>query len=98
MFENYEQILEYWFIRRKALYIERINRSRVLMQLRVQYYENVLHRSTDQAGLDFWTGALDSHAATSAQVLAAISESRENIDGTAALIGNGLVLDQPLMT
>jgi Ca2+-binding RTX toxin-like protein len=60
-------------------------------------YENVLHRSADQAGLDFWTGALDSHAATGAQVLAAISESRENIDGTAALIGNGLVLDQPLM-
>ena len=63
-----------------------------------KFYENVLHRSADQAGLDFWTGALDSHAATSAQVLAAISESRENIDGTAALIGNGLVLDQPLMT
>jgi Ca2+-binding RTX toxin-like protein len=63
-----------------------------------KFYENVLHRSADQAGLDFWTGALDSHAATSAQVLAAISESRENIDGTAALIGNGLVLDQPFMT
>jgi Ca2+-binding RTX toxin-like protein len=63
-----------------------------------KFYENVLHRSADQAGLDFWAGALDSHAATSAQVLAAISESRENIDGTAALIGNGLVLDQPLVT
>jgi hypothetical protein len=63
-----------------------------------KFYENVLHRAADQAGLDFWTGALDSHAATSAQVLAAISESRENIDGTAALIGNGLVLDQPLVT
>jgi Ca2+-binding RTX toxin-like protein len=63
-----------------------------------KFYENVLHRAADQAGLDFWTGALDSHAATRAQVLAAISESHENIDGTAALIGNGLVLDQPLMT
>lgn len=41
-FDNYEQILEYWFIRRKNLYIERINRSCVLMKLRVQYYENVL--------------------------------------------------------
>jgi Ca2+-binding RTX toxin-like protein len=63
-----------------------------------KFYDNVLHRAPDQAGLDFWTGALDSHAATSAQVLAAISESRENVDGTAALIGNGLVLDQPLIT
>jgi Ca2+-binding RTX toxin-like protein len=63
-----------------------------------KFYENVLHRAADQAGLDFWTGALDSHAATSAQVLAAISESRENIDGTAALIGNGLVFDQPFVT
>lgn len=63
-----------------------------------KFYENVLHRAADQAGLDFWTGALDSHAATNAQVLAAISESRENIDGTAALIGNGLVFDQPFVT
>jgi Ca2+-binding RTX toxin-like protein len=63
-----------------------------------KFYENVLHRAADPAGLDFWTGVLDSHAATSAQVLAGISESRENIDGTAALIGNGLVLDQPLIT
>lgn len=62
------------------------------------FYEHVLHRPADTAGLDFWTGVLDSHAATGAQVLAAISESRENIDGTAALIGNGLVLDQPLIT
>jgi Ca2+-binding RTX toxin-like protein len=63
-----------------------------------KFYENVLHRAADPAGLDFWTGVLDGHAATGAQVLAAISESRENIDGTAALIGNGLVLDQTLIT
>lgn len=41
-FDNYEQILEYWFIRRKNLYIERINRNCVLMKLRVMYYDNVL--------------------------------------------------------
>lgn len=63
-----------------------------------EFYENVLHRAPDAGGLDYWTGVLDNHAATGAQVLAAISESRENIDGTAALIGNGLVLDQPIIT
>lgn len=63
-----------------------------------KFYENVLHRPADAGGLDFWTGVLDTHAATGAQVLAAISESPENIDGTAALIGNGLVLDHPLIT
>lgn len=59
-----------------------------------EYYENVLHRAPDQAGLAFWAAALDTGAATDAQVLAAISESAENVAGTAALIGNGLVLDQ----
>lgn len=63
-----------------------------------KYYDNVLHRAADPAGLDFWTKALDTHAATNAQVLAAISDSPENVAGTAALIGNGLVLDYPIMT
>lgn len=59
------------------------------------FYENVLHRAPDAAGLAYWTGLLDRQAATGAQVLAAISDSPEHIDGTAALIANGLVLDQP---
>ncbi|WP_296942362.1 DUF4214 domain-containing protein [uncultured Massilia sp.] len=54
-----------------------------------KYYENILHRAPDAGGLDFWTGVLDSHGASVAQVLAAISESTENREGTAALIGNG---------
>ncbi len=54
-FNNYEEILGYWFTRRKALYIERINRSRVLMKLRVQYYENVLRyiEADGQANKEF---------------------------------------------
>lgn len=59
------------------------------------FYENVLHRAPDADGLAYWTGLLDRHAATGAQVLAAISDSPEHIDGTAALIANGLVLDHP---
>jgi Tol biopolymer transport system component len=47
-------------------------------------YQNVLHRAGEAAGLAFWTNALDSGAASLAQVLAAFSESPENI---AALVG-----------
>ena len=54
-----------------------------------KYYENILHRAPEQAGLDFWAGALDK-GASQASVLAAISESQENIDGTAAVIGSGM--------
>lgn len=54
-----------------------------------KYYQNILHRAPEQGGLDFWSGALDSKAASTAEVLAGISESKENIDGTAAVIGNG---------
>jgi hypothetical protein len=53
-----------------------------------KYYQNILHRAPEGAGLDFWAGALDKGVAV-ADVLAAISESQENIDGTTAVIGNG---------
>jgi Ca2+-binding RTX toxin-like protein len=63
-----------------------------------KYYEHILHREPEQGGLDFWTGVLDSKAATVAQVLAAISESQENVDNSVALIGSaGPVLDIPLI-
>jgi hypothetical protein len=63
-----------------------------------KYYEHILHRAAEQAGLDFWTGVLDSKAATNAEVLAAISESKENVDLSVQLIGSGLVFDTPIMT
>lgn len=63
-----------------------------------KYYEHILHRAPEQAGLDFWTGVLDSKAATNAEVLAAISESKENVDLSVQLIGSGLVFDTPIMT
>lgn len=63
-----------------------------------KYYDHILHRTPDQAGLDFWTGVLDNKAATNAEVLAAISESKENVDLSVQLIGSGLVFDAPIMT
>lgn len=58
-----------------------------------RYYDNILHRAPDQGGLDYWTGLLDSGKATNAQVLAAISESPENIENSAAVIGPGVIID-----
>lgn len=57
-------------------------------ELVTRYYTNILDRAPEQAGLDFWVGKLDS-GATRAEVLAGISESAENIAGSAALIANG---------
>ncbi|MGZ5199558.1 MAG: DUF4214 domain-containing protein [Telluria sp.] len=62
-----------------------------------QWYQNILHRAPDKAGLDFWAGALDSHAASQAQVLAGISESHENYTLSLTLIGNGYLVHDPLI-
>lgn len=54
-----------------------------------KYYQNILHRAPEQGGLDFWSGVLDTKKASLAEVLAGISESPENVAGTAAIIGAG---------
>jgi hypothetical protein len=58
-------------------------------ELVTKYYENILHRTPDAGGLDFWTGVLDSKSAGTADVLAAISDSGENKAGLIGVIGNG---------
>jgi hypothetical protein len=63
-----------------------------------KYYEHILHRTPDAGGLAFWSGVLDGHAASQAQVLAAISESPENLALSITLIGNGVVMDPVLVT
>ncbi|MGZ5199559.1 MAG: DUF4214 domain-containing protein [Telluria sp.] len=63
-----------------------------------EYYQHILGRTGEKAGIDFWAGVLDSHAATGAQVLAAISDSPENVQHSITLIGNGVVADLPVMT
>ncbi|GGX93187.1 DUF4214 domain-containing protein [Massilia dura] len=54
------------------------------------FYANVLHRAPDQGGLDFWVGALDSHAADAAHVLASFSESPENIAQLTGVLAHGI--------
>lgn len=54
-----------------------------------KYYENILGRAPEKAGWDYWTDVLDQKQASVAQVLANISESGENISGTAAVIAAG---------
>lgn len=58
-------------------------------ELVTKYYENILGRAPEKAGLDYWANALDNKHVTVAEALAMISESGENVTGTAALIANG---------
>ena len=51
------------------------------------FYQNVLHREPDRAGLDYWTNALDKKIATLPEVLFGFSDSGENKAAVAALIG-----------
>jgi hypothetical protein len=48
-----------------------------------------LRYPAEPAGLTYWTGVLDTKAAGSSDVLAAISESGENQAGLIGVIGNG---------
>lgn len=58
------------------------------LELVTRYYTNILDRAPEEAGLKFWVDKLDS-GISRADVLAGISESAENISGSAALIANG---------
>lgn len=51
-------------------------------------YRNVLHRAPDKGGVDFWIGALDG-GVDRADVLLAFSDSGENVQQVAALVGTG---------
>lgn len=52
-------------------------------------YVNALHRQPDEAGVAFWTNVLDTGGATRMEVLAAFSESAENLAAVATVIGDG---------
>jgi hypothetical protein len=55
-----------------------------------RFYQNVLHRTPDQAGFDYWVGVLDKHAASVTQVLAGFSESPENQAALIGVVGTGI--------
>ncbi|WP_373887954.1 DUF4214 domain-containing protein [Massilia sp. WF1] len=57
----------------------------------LRLYHNILHREPDAGGYAYWVGILDNKQATLPYVLAFFSDSPENQDGVAALIGNGIV-------
>ena len=53
-------------------------------------YRNVLDRAPDPGGFAFWLDVLDSGRDDVAGVLASFSESAENVDAVAPLIGQGI--------
>lgn len=56
-----------------------------------RFYENVLQRKPDQAGLDFWVDLLDRKQVGAAAVLAEFAESAENKKLLAPVIAQGMV-------
>jgi hypothetical protein len=59
------------------------------LDLVTKFYQNILHRAPDSGGLNFWVDALNGHAASVPDVLAAISESAENKAALVGVIGDG---------
>jgi hypothetical protein len=55
-----------------------------------KFYQNVLHRPGEAAGIDFWVGLLDQHAITITDALVGFSESAENQAGVIGVITNGI--------
>jgi len=59
-------------------------------QFIAKLYNNVLHRTPDAAGLDYWLGAFQ-RGATKIAVLIEFSESQENKTSTAAAVQDGIL-------
>ena len=58
-------------------------------QLVTRFYENILHRAPEAAGLAYWSDLLDRRVLTTPEVLAFMSESAENQAALIGVIGNG---------
>lgn len=61
-------------------------------QFVTQLYQNILHRPAEQAGFDYWVGVLTSNDSlvSRGQLLANFSESDENIERVAQVIGESI--------
>lgn len=55
-----------------------------------KFYQNVLQRPGEQAGVDYWTGILDNKQATVADILLGFSESAENQAALVGVMANGV--------
>ncbi len=62
-------------------------------ELVTRLYNNVLHRAPEQGGYAFWLDVLNKKLAPVSDVLAAFSESPENQQTLAAVIGGGVSYD-----
>lgn len=54
-----------------------------------RFYQNVLHRPGEAAGVNYWKGILDAHGDTVANVLLQFSESAENVAALAGVADAG---------
>lgn len=63
-------------------------------ELVARFYQNVLHREADPVGTAFWNKVLDEGRATVADVLSHFSESPENQQEVAKVIGNGFAYQE----
>jgi hypothetical protein len=70
----------------KALYGASPTNAQIVTKL----YENVLHRAPESGGYNYWLGVLNSGQGTVADVLAAFSESPENVSGVSGAISSGI--------
>jgi hypothetical protein len=73
----------------RANFGENLSNSQLVNTL----YQNILDRAPEQAGVDYWVGALDAGVITQAEALAMISESTENRAKVDPAISNGFVYD-----
>ncbi|HEU4853196.1 MAG TPA: DUF4214 domain-containing protein [Telluria sp.] len=61
------------------------------MQLVQTLYQNILDRPAEQAGVNYWVGALDAGTISQSDALAMISESTENRTSVDPTIANGFM-------
>jgi len=55
-----------------------------------KFYQNVLHRAGEAAGIDWWTGQLDHKLSTVAEALIGFSEGAENKAALVGVLANGI--------
>lgn len=59
------------------------------LEIVTKFYQNVLQRPGEQAGIDWWTGLLNAGTLTVAEALVGFSESAENKDALIKIIADG---------
>ena len=71
---------------------KKVNTDQSNTGLITSYYQHVLNREPDSGGLAYWENAMSKGEANAAYMLAAFSESAENVANTAAALDGGIWL------